>query len=196
MKHATTLWAVLTAAALTGCGDGLSKRALGELIDTRLTQQGEPLCWSLQNMNFQWPVRVGFGFGSPAQEPILIGAAEAGVIELQDPNSQLGLGERLVAGRAGQPWTIDLTDKGRKARAWDPEKGLCIGRRRLHEVLRWTEPAAGQAATFTQVTYTWKIQDTPKWVEPDHFASIEGMVEPVESSITLVKTSDGWQAEY
>jgi len=187
----------LAALALAGCGDGLSKGSLGKIVDAQLQQRHEPVCWSLQNNAVSWPVTVDFGFDTPAREPVLVGAVEAGILEVQNPNSQLPLGQQLLIGNASRNrWSIDLTDKGRKAGAWDSQKGLCIGRRRLHEIVRWTEPAEDDGARYTEVTYTWTLQDAPKWVEPVHFAGIEGAAEPVKSSLTLVKTSDGWRSPY
>ncbi|MEL1263623.1 hypothetical protein [Pseudoxanthomonas putridarboris] len=174
---------VLMALALAGCGDGLSKGSLGKIIDEELRKDSRPRCWTLQNTNFDWPVVVDFGFGSPADEPILAGAVDAGFLELA----------RERSGFMGSRWRIDLTDKGRKAGVWDAKDGICIGSRRLHEVVRWTEPGEGKGMTFTEVTYTWRLKDAPGWVEPEMFKGIQGMVEPVESSMTLVKTSDGWR---
>ncbi|MDZ4349805.1 MAG: hypothetical protein U1A22_09760 [Xanthomonadaceae bacterium] len=197
MKTANAAILLLSALALTGCGDGLSKGSLGHIIDARLQEHHEPVCWSLRDNSVSWPVNVDFGLDSPAREPVLVGAVEAGILDLQNPNSQLPLGQQLLIGNASRNrWAIDLTEKGRKAGAWDREKGLCIGRRRVHEVVRWTEPADDDGVRYTEVTYTWTLQDAPKWVEPSHFAGVEGAVEPVESSMTLVKTSDGWRSPY
>lgn len=197
MSTATRLPFVLVALALAGCGDGLSKGSLGKIVDAELLQRHEPVCWSLQNNDVSWPVTVNFGFDSPAQEPVLVGAVEAGILDVQNPNSRLPLGEQLLIGNASRNhWSIDLTDKGRKAGAWDSQKGLCIGRPRLHEIVRWTEPAEGRGTRYTEVSYTWTLQDAPKWVEPAHFAGVEGAAEPVQGSMTLVKASDGWRSPY
>lgn len=176
---------MLLALPLAGCGDGLSKGALGKIIDEKLQKEGKPRCWAVQNMNFDWPMTIGFGFGSPAQEPILAGAAKAGFLELAQ-----------IPGFMGSRWRIDLTEKGRKAGVWDARNGICIGSKRLHEVVRWTEPGERRDTTFAEVTYTWLLKDAPGWVEPEMFEGIQGMAEPVEERIVVVKTSDGWRPAY
>lgn len=176
---------MLLALSLAGCGNGLSKGALGKIIDEKLQEDGKPRCWAVQDMNFDWPMTIGFGFSSPTQEPILAGAAEAGFLELT-----------RLPGFRGTHWSIDLTEKGRKAGVWDAKNGICIGSRRLQEVVRWTEPGERLGTTITKVTYTWRLKDAPDWVEPEMFKGIDGMVEPVEATMAVVKASDGWRPAY
>lgn len=169
---------------LAGCGDGLSKGSLAKVIDERQRSSYDRSCWSVQRVPAQLPLTIGMG-RPPESDPILGGLLRAGLISARP----------VRQGMFGADWTIALTDAGRSAGVWDENKGFCVGQRALHEVLRWTEPAQGRGATFTEVTYTWKLADRPKWVKPDLFAEVQGMKDPVESSITLVKTSDGWRSD-
>lgn len=169
---------------LAGCGDGLSKSSLAKTVDEVQRSRYERTCWSVQRVPAQLPLTIGLG-QPPERHPILGGLLRAGLI-----NASIGR-----RGMFGDDWTISLTDAGRKAGVWDPNKGFCVGQRALHEIVRWTEPAQERGTTFTRVTYTWKLADLPKWVKPELFADVEGMTVPVESSLALVKTSDGWRSE-
>ena len=185
-SSALRMASIAVASTLIGCGSGdLSKGSLGKIIDDDLVETNQPECWSLKEKPTSLPVNVGFGFfSSPQQNPILKGLGEAGYITARrDPSS-----------RSGNTWVIDMTDEGRKAGVWDEQNGFCVGRKRLHEVIRWTEPAAASGATITTVTYTWMLKDGPKWVKPDMFPDIDGIAEPVEREMVLVKTSDGWRS--
>ncbi|MDP1693362.1 MAG: hypothetical protein Q8L49_15660 [Burkholderiaceae bacterium] len=184
LAHLTRPLMVAFCLALTGCGDGLSKSSLAKVIDEHQKTRFKPTCWSVQRVPAQLPLTIGLT-QPPEAHPILGGLGRAGYITAH-------IGRQ---GLFGADWTIALTEAGRSAGVWDQNKGFCVGQRRVHEVLRWTEPAQGRGATTTQVTYTWKLADRPKWVKPELFAEVEGMTEPVESSITLVKTSDGWRSE-
>ncbi|MGH8614306.1 MAG: DNA-directed RNA polymerase subunit beta [Gammaproteobacteria bacterium] len=168
---------------LAACGGGLSEGSLAEQIDEYLIEKNELQCWSLERMDGGFPVSVRFGFGSqaPDKTPILRGLAQGGYITFNpDPNP-------------GRAYVIDLTEKGRDAEVWDPKNGFCVGRPRVHEVIRWTEPADDAGVQMTRITYTWKLADGPDWVDPKLFPDIEGMSEPVKSMAIAQKTSDGWR---
>ncbi|MGH9891557.1 MAG: DNA-directed RNA polymerase subunit beta [bacterium] len=170
---------------LAACGEGLSKGSLAEQIDEKLIKK-KLECWSLEHMDGGFPVTVrsGFGPGATANNPILRGLAQGGYITFSpDP-----------LGRAfGRAYVIDLTEKGRDAEVWDPKNGFCVGQRRVHEVIRWTEPAGDDGVQMTQINYTWKLADVPDWVDPKLFPDVEGLSEPVESMTIARKTSDGWR---
>ncbi|PKL98436.1 MAG: hypothetical protein CVV17_10350 [Gammaproteobacteria bacterium HGW-Gammaproteobacteria-7] len=184
IDHATL--AILATASLTlvSCGDSPSKSALAKVIDEHNLETYDPICWMVERKPAQLPLTIGLT-QSPAQDPILDGLGRSGLITAK-------IGKQ---GMFGAEWTIALTDAGSSAGVWDENKGFCIGQRRVHEVIRWTEPTQGRTATYIEVTYTWQLEDRPKWVTPEMFPGVEGMVEPVESSITLVKTSDGWRPD-
>ncbi|END9087490.1 DNA-directed RNA polymerase subunit beta, partial [Yersinia enterocolitica] len=62
------------------------------------------------------------------------------------------------------------------------------------EIKSWTEPSEGNGVKMTQVTFTWKLDSVPGWVDKKAFSGVKGMDEPVETKIVLVKTNDGWKA--
>jgi hypothetical protein len=168
---------------LAGCGDGLSKGSVAKTVDA-VQRSYDPTCWSVQRVPAQLPLTISLG-QPPDRDPILGGLLRAGLIEAKP----------VRRGMFGDDWQLALTDAGRKAAVWDANKGFCVGQRALHEVVRWTEPAQERGTTYTRVTYTWKLADLPKWVKPELFAEVEGMSTPVESSLALIKTSDGWRSE-
>ncbi|WP_174278316.1 hypothetical protein [Sphingomonas bacterium] len=68
--------------------------------------------------------------------------------------------------------------------------GVCLGRGQVDKIVRWTEPADMFGRTITQVTYRYSAADIPAMVPPNMRAP---MTEPKEATVTLMKTSDGWQ---
>lgn len=175
---------VVACMTLVGCGDSPSKGSLAEIIDEHNLKTYEPECWAVKEKPTQLPLTIALT-QSPEEDPILGGLVRAGLITAS-------MGRQ---GFFGAEWSIGLTDAGRSAGVWDENKGFCVGQRRVHEVVRWTEPTQGQTASFIEVTYTWQLEDRPKWLKPEMFPDVRGMIEPVESGITLVKTSDGWRTD-
>lgn len=91
---------------------------------------------------------------------------------------------------------LETTDKGRKTNFWDINNGVCIGHRTVSEIINWTEPSDNNGQKITQVSYNWKLSGIPSWVDKQAFitAGINGIDEPKESEIILVKTQKGWKA--
>ncbi|EET1435960.1 DNA-directed RNA polymerase subunit beta, partial [Escherichia coli] len=89
---------------------------------------------------------------------------------------------------------LETTDKGRNTKFWDSNNGACVGHRAVAEVKSWTEPSEGNGVKMTQVTYTWKLDGVPGWVDKNAFSGVKGMAEPEEAKIVLVKTNNGWAA--
>lgn len=90
---------------------------------------------------------------------------------------------------------LEVTDKGQEVDFWNREEGACVGHRAVAEITSWTEPSEGNGAKITQVTYTWKLDGVPGWVDKNVFSGVKGMGEPEEANIILVKTNNGWQAK-
>lgn len=67
---------------------------------------------------------------------------------------------------------------------------VCLGRGRVDQVVRWTEPADMFGRTVTQVTYRYSAADIPAMAPPELRAQF---AKPNEATATLMKTSDGWQ---
>ncbi|EAQ6132068.1 hypothetical protein AXA88_25970, partial [Salmonella enterica] len=86
-----------------------------------------------------------------------------------------------------------VTDKGQEFEFWDRKDGACVDHRAVAEVKSWTEPSEDNGVKMTQVTYKWKLDGVPGWVDKNAFFGVKGMVEPEEAKIVLVKTNNGWQ---
>lgn len=183
-RHSGVTVAVLACLILAGCGNGLSKRSLTKLIDAQIDK--EMVCWSLKDMAVDFPLRVNTGWGSsPQNSPILKGLVTGGYITMAAGGSDFLGNLTSIA--------IDLTEKGRSEKVWDPKSGFCVGHRAVDEVKEWTEPAANAAVLATQIHYTWKIVDRPDWATEELFGKMKGMTQPVDDVAYAQKTSEGWQ---
>ncbi|CNL61241.1 hypothetical protein [Yersinia aleksiciae] len=173
------------AVLLSGCGE---KSDFEKAINARLSTS--ELCYSLKDNDFAFnkgfPIKVNNGYrssGYNASDEILNSLAEQGLLTVsQQPN---GFGSMTV---------LEVTDKGQEVDFWNREKGACVGHRAVAEIKSRTEPSEGNGVKMTQVTFTWKLDGVPSWVDKSAFSGVRGMDEPVETKIVLVKTSDGWKA--
>jgi hypothetical protein len=172
---AVALVVVAGAAWLLGRSD-LSSGSLEKAINRSLEKQNG-VCWALKNNDVKFPFQVSM-WEEPHTHPILGELIRGGFITAQ----------RARAGFGGAAYAIDLTAKGRSAGVWDSKRGFCVGRSRVAEVLRWTEPVGN----VVRVNFTWKLE-TPAWVDGANFPSIPGMKASVEAVAVAQKTSDGWQ---
>lgn len=173
------------AALLSGCGE---KGDFEKAINAKISQS--KLCYSLQDndivFNKGFPIRVNHGYrsaGYSASDAILKGLANQGLLDV----SQQANGFSSVD-------VLEVTDKGQEVKFWDRKKGACVGHRAVAEVKSWTEPSEGNGVKMTQVTYTWKLDDVPGWVDKKAFSGVKGMAEPEEAKIILVKTNNDWAA--
>lgn len=174
------------ALALMGCGE---KGDFEKAINAQISKS--KLCYSLQNNDFAFnkgfPVKVNHGYrsaGYNVSDEILRGLVEQGLLTV----SQQANGFSSVD-------VLEVTDKGQEVEFWDREEGACVGHRVVAEITSWTEPSDGAGAKITQVTYTWKLDSVPGWVDKNAFSGVKGMAEPEEAKIVLVKTNNGWQAK-
>ncbi|EDH9952700.1 DNA-directed RNA polymerase subunit beta [Salmonella enterica subsp. enterica serovar Newport] len=173
------------AVLLSGCGEkGDLEKAINEQISK------SKVCYSLQDNDFAFnkgfPVKVNHGYrsaGYSASDEILKGLANQGLLDVsQQPNGFSSVD------------VLEVTDKGQEVEFWDRENGACVGHRAVTEVKSWTEPSEGNGVKMTQVTYTWKLDGVPGWVDKNAFSGVKGMSEPEEAKIVLVKTNNGWAA--
>ncbi|EOW9998963.1 membrane lipoprotein lipid attachment site-containing protein [Yersinia enterocolitica] len=174
-----------TALVLAGCGE---KGDFEKAINAKILQS--KLCYSLQDndvvFNKGFPIKVNRGYrsaGYSASDEILKGLVEQGLLTV----SQQSNGFSSVD-------VLEVTDKGLEVEFWDREEGACVGHRVVAEITSWTEPSDGNGAKITQVTYTWKLDGVPGWVDKNAFSGVKGMAEPEEAKIVLVKTNNGWVA--
>lgn len=184
--HKISLVAV-GAVLLVGCGD---KGDFEKAINKKISK--EPVCYSFNTKennsdayeSFSEPgVFVRVNVHGNDVGPILEGLNKSGLIDIEFEQQAF---TRVAA--------LSATDKGAKAKFWDKEHGACVGTRTVDEIKDWTEPSEGNGVKMTQVTYTWKLDDVPGWVDKNAFSGVKGMSEPEEAKIVLVKTNNGWQA--
>ena len=183
-KMKKILLAASAALVLAGCGE---KGDFEKAINVKISQS--KLCYSLQDndivFNKGFPIKVNRGYrsaGYSASDEILKGLAEQGLLTV----SQQVNGFSSVD-------VLEVTDKGQDVEFWDREKGACVGHRAVAEIKEWTEPGNGNQKVV-RVSYTWKLADVPSWADKKAFSSVNGMNEPEEGMINLVKTSNGWKA--
>ncbi|MBS4429249.1 DNA-directed RNA polymerase subunit beta [Pectobacterium punjabense] len=181
----TILLVAGTALFLAGCGE---KGDFEKAINAKISKL--KVCYSLQDndivFNKGFPVKVNRGYrsaGYSAGDEILNGLVEQGLLNV----SQQANGFSSVD-------VLEVTDKGQEVEFWNREEGVCVGHRVVAEITSWTEPSEGNGAKITQVTYTWKLDGVPGWVDENAFSGVRGMSEPEEAKIVLVKTNNGWAA--
>lgn len=172
------------ALVLAGCGE---KGDFEKAINAKISKS--KVCYSLQNNDFAFnkgiPVKVNHGYrsaGYNASDEILKGLVEQGLLTV----SQQSNGFSSVD-------VLEVTDKGQQVDFWDRKDGACVGRRTVDKITEWTE-AGEDGMKIVRVSYTWNLTGVPSWLDKSTFAGVEGMSEPVESVIALVKTSNGWKA--
>ncbi|KFX03060.1 dNA-directed RNA polymerase, beta subunit [Pectobacterium betavasculorum] len=171
------------ALVLAGCGE---KGDFEKAINAKIAKS--KVCTKSRTDHFAFnkgfPVKVNHGYrsaGYNVSDEILRGLVEQGLLTVsQQPN---GFGSVDV---------LEVTDKGQEVEFWNREEGACVGHRVVAEITSWTEPSDGNSAKITQVTYTWKLDAVPGWVDKNAFSGVKGMAEPEEAKIVLVKTNKGW----
>lgn len=188
-KHGVALGVtLLVAAALTGCSGGPSKGDLKDGLVQEYKDHPQSVCWNVENSaNVQWPIRIPTQGMSKDQVAILDGLNRAGIATVSAQLVQEGFMNVSV-------YTINLTDKGRSAGAWDPQKGFCVGTKTVDEVTEFTIPSKDSDGA-SDVKYTWKLDDLPSWVDRDKFASIPGMTSSVQADELMMKTNNGWRVQ-
>lgn len=166
-----------TTLVLAGCGE---KGDFAAAINARIGQIKS--CYSLEDNNAGFPVRLSKPrfdqTGTGTNSVILDGLVEQGM---------------MVFYKGYDTDVLGITDEGKKANVWSTKDGACVGRRVVDEIKEWTEPGNGSQQTV-RVSYTWKLADVPAWLDKKAFTSVRGMNEPADSTMTLIKTSNGWKA--
>lgn len=181
--------ALLVAAALAGCSGGPSKGDLKDGLASYYNEKPQAVCWNVLNSAaVQWPIRIPTNGMNKTQLGILDGLNRSGIATVTSGPVQGASGFPVMA------FTITLTDKGKAAGAWDPQKGFCVGRKNVDQVTEYTIPGKDSEGMST-VKFTWTIDDTPSWVERDKFPQLDGMTTPVNDEAVMAKTNNGWRVQ-
>ena len=172
--------------ALACCSDSTpSKSNLTRALDANI---GQPVCFHIVDTDtpVSWPLKLGEG-GLFGTLPPFLGAMErAGYVRVQHTMEQQG--PLLIQNIA------IVTPTPQAAKWWDSERGWCVGKRTVADVLEWTEPGK-ETGSPVQVKYTWKLSDVATWALRPEFAGISGLKDPVPATATVRKTNNGWVAE-
>ena len=187
--HRVALGVALSiAAALTACSGGPSKGDLKDGLVQFYKDKPQDVCWNIQNSaNVHWPIQVPSQGMDKQQLGILDGLNREGIATVQ-----LGLVQQGFMNVSA--FTINLTDKGRSAGAWDPQKGFCVGTKNVDEVTEFTIPNKDTDGA-SDVKFTWKFDNVPSWVERDKFPKLAGMTASVADETLMQKTNNGWRAD-
>lgn len=185
LRRCTTA-AALLALALAACsGDGPSKGDLTRAIDAKL---GEQVCFHILDTGtpVSWPLKLSEGGLFGGLPTFLVSMERAGYVQVQHTQRDIGfLQHENIA-------VITPTPQAEKW--WDPERGWCVGKTVVADVLEWTEPGKDSGSPV-QVKYTWKLTDVPAWARRPEFADISGLKNPVPATAVVRKTNNGWVAE-
>ncbi len=179
---------IVVAAALAGCSGGPSKGDLKDGLAQYFKDKPLAVCWNVENSAaVQWPIRIPTQGMTKEQLGILDGLNREGIATVQAGLVQQGFMNVSVL-------TINLTDKGRSANAWDSQKGFCVGTKAVDKVAEFTVPNKDNEG-MSDVRFTWKIDDVPSWVERDKFPKLPGMSASVSDEAVMAKTNDGWRVQ-
>ncbi|WP_109479914.1 hypothetical protein [Paraburkholderia sp. C35] len=191
-KQITAGWLVvigMASAVLAGCSSGPSKGDLKDGLAEFFKAKPQDVCWNVENSAaVQWPIRIALQGMDKGQIAILNGVKASGVADITEaPNV-------TAFGTMGTVLTITLTEKGKDAKAWDPQKGFCVGTKQVKDVTEFTEPGK-DGENVTDVKFTWQLDDLPSWVDRSKFPAIVGMTEPVADETLMQKTNNGWRVQ-
>ncbi|MCS6478660.1 hypothetical protein NX869_20655 [Burkholderia thailandensis] len=179
---------VVVAAALAGCSSGPSKGDLKDGLVQHFKDKPQAFCWNVENSAaVQWPIRIPTQGMTKEQLGILDGLNREGIASVKAELVQQSFMNVSVL-------TINLTDKGKSANAWDPQKGFCVGTKAVDEVTEFTVPTKDNEG-MSDVKFTWKIDDVPSWVERDKFPKLPGMTASVNDEAVMAKTNNGWRVQ-
>lgn len=105
----------------------------------------------------------------------------------------------------------DLTEEGKKYYTTNATKdyrgqevgGFCFGTASVDSINNFTEPSDAFGMTISQVKYSYKVNDIPKWIKAEKLpqkqyklkADSASVKTPIETKATLILTNNGWVHE-
>lgn len=182
----TLIMGCLATLLLSACSS--EKSAIQNAIDQDLSSH--PVCVRFGDNKVTFPWQFG---GDLHSNSILVVLEKEGLIELKVKNQDL---QAPPTGRTfnyyGKLTTLDITPKGKEKNVWNPEKGFCLGNRKVAGVEKWTAPTASDGAQTTMVDYTWQIDDLLFGIRRSDFPDLPGMGKPKPAHAELRKMNEGW----
>jgi len=177
---------------VAGCGKkeaskGNFKSAIQDYLDTT-----PGLCVSLPSHDASFRV----GRTSFETEPLAkyLSLSKVGLLTVKEVETQGILGRQQV-------FEFALNDDGRKylvQRGGFQAGALCTGKRRVTEVVNFTEPSEMMGAKISRANYRYKVEDADAWSRDPQvvmaFRELKAS-DDAEDTAVLVATSEGWMHE-
>ncbi|BAP45120.1 hypothetical protein NJC40_12815 [Pseudomonas sp. 21LCFQ02] len=198
---------VILATALVGCSDPKKasesnfEKATQAWLDTAY-----PKCFLMSAFPTE---SKEFDIGN--SNKMLHALAGAGVLKEVELSRKEIPASIFQSARTQVQYSYDLTDEGRKYYKADAQKlrdgstapGLCIGKAKVTKIEQFSEPGDMMGQKISRVTYTYRVDDLPKW------ASDQAVVEtnrelgpmvsskdtPIKETRAFILTNNGWVHE-
>lgn len=184
MTSAIAMGCAVTLCVLPGCGT--SSADFARQLNQKIGEAQGSCVPAYVAAATSFPLNID-GYGS-INGSILEGLQRDGYINLQEKP----VTETSVLPVNRYSYVISLTDKGKTAHVWDAQHGFCVGHKVVKEVVEWTKPTAFRALTFTQVTYTWRLDGSPSWTDSPSFDYVPGLRRSETGYAVFVQTNRGW----
>jgi hypothetical protein len=181
----TLIMGCLATLLLAACSS--EKSAVQNAIDKDLSTH--PVCVHFGDNKVTFPWQFG---GDLHSNSILVVLEKEGLIHMTVKDQPFAVPTAAVSTYYGKLTTLDITPKGHEKNVWDPEKGFCIGNRKVASVEKWTAPTASDGVQTTVVDYTWRVDDLPFGIDRSDFPDLPGMGKPKSAHAELRKMNEGW----
>jgi len=190
----TTVTVALMTLPIFGCSESPESVFLNEL-KSKITDEGER-CYSTKNMlDLEFLDSGGKRYLAVRSGSIMNAykdsqaRGKAMVNRLQQAGYLSGVTKNLKYNFGD--WTgYELNDKGQEYIDWD--KGVCVGRRNVTEIIEYTEPADKRGMTFTKVKYKYDVATNDIVNDLGLEEKVKAKM-PGEGMATFVKTNKGWR---
>ncbi|GLX91994.1 hypothetical protein Pfra02_45620 [Pseudomonas fragi] len=198
---------VILATALVGCSDPKKasesnfEKATQAWLDTAY-----PKCFLMS----AFPVESK-EFDLSNTDKTLHALAGAGVLKEVELSRKEIPASVFQAARTKIQYSYDLTDEGRKYYKSDAQKrrdgttapGLCIGKAKVEKIEQFSEPGDMMGQKISRVTYTYRVDDLPKWAGDEAVVSnnrdlapmAASKVTPIKETRAFILTNNGWVHE-
>lgn len=207
MMHRKILPLAILATALVGCSDPKKasesnfEKATQAWLDTAY-----PSCFLMS----AFPVESKeFDIGNTNKT--LHALAGVGVLKEVELSRKEIPANLFQSARTQVQYSYDLTDEGRKYYKADARKlrdgnlvpGLCIGKAKVVKVEQFSEPGDMMGQKISRVTYTYQVDDLPKWTANEAViasnrelaALVSSKETPIKETRAFILTNNGWVHE-
>lgn len=198
---------VILATALVGCSDPKKasesnfEKATQAWLDTAY-----PKCFLMSTFPTE-----SKEFDISNSNKTLHALAAAGVLKEVELSRKEIPANMFQSARTQVQYSYDLTDEGRKYYKADAQKlrdgstapGLCIGKAKVVKVEQFSEPGDMMGQKISRVTYTYSVDDLPKWAADkavlesnrDLGPMVSSKDTPIKETRAFILTNNGWVHE-